>query len=164
MRKFMTVLAILLILFAGGYVELSKAAYSYGATQITNSMLNEPWTIEATTDNSDVKQVTFTFYCPPTSSSDPDQVIEVIATGNSPFYGTIYPDKPGEWRVFINFQDKNGGSLSSTWHYETLDSYSFRDRIPFHNVIPEIPVLGTGGAIIAMLMALIIVKKRNQAK
>jgi hypothetical protein len=84
--------------------------------------------------------------------TDNDGHVELIYYADSSFN----PESLGDWCVIAKFYDEAGFCF---WQFDIL----LATRATSFNVIPEVPLLGTAGVSIAMLLGLGIVKvKRKQ--
>jgi hypothetical protein len=158
LRRGILVVTLVLILFSGSYyLSLASApAYTYEAKQVTMSTIGQPWTMQALTNDPTVKQVVFTWYYPyPSGSAVRTQVV----TGNSPFEDTLVPEQTGWWGIVVDFRDANGVFVSSTTHMEDVGPYEIG---PPENLVPEVPLLGTVGVAVAMLLGFAYFKRRQK--
>jgi hypothetical protein len=160
LRRGILVGLLTLMLLLGIYIALANASNTYQVVQVTMSKVNQVWTIRATTDDSNVKQVNFTWYYP---YPDGGPVGSKVVKGNSPFIGTFIPDQAGYWFVTIDFQDENGKTISSTSHLEGIFEEGYLEVLgPPEQVVPEVPLVGTLGVTIAMLLGFGYYKKRKK--
>jgi hypothetical protein len=149
MKKYVAVTVLILFLLAGNCITLAKA-YTYDSGQTTPSEVGQLWGFLATTDDPAVTKVRFEwFYGGALGTPIPAWT---VVDDSAPFEGSIVPDKPGDWYVLISFLDKNDNILHSDSHLENFK---------LDQVIPEVPLLGAGGAIVAMLLGLVYFKRRK---
>ena len=159
MRRGILIVALTLILLSGIYFSLASAVdYNYEVKQITDSKINEPWTFQAITDDPNVVQVTFHYWFPGNAPGN-SEVDTKVVTGTylNPFIATIIPDKEGVWEVHIDFQYTDGTTHGTVTHYETITEFG-----PPPNVVPEVPILGTVGVAVAMLLGFAVYKRRKR--
>jgi hypothetical protein len=156
MNRKAVLLGTLAVLMIASCITLAHATtYTYDVKQVTMSMMGNPMTFQATTDDPNVKQVTFTWYNPSGS-----EVRKQVVKGSSPFEDTFVPDQEGTWFIRIEFQDANGNLVNSVSHEEDVSPNPY--GIIFEvNTIPEVPVLGTVGASVAMVLGLAYKMKRK---
>ena len=156
-KRVVVILMVALLSFTASYVTLVHA-FSYNVEQVGNSFVDQPWTIRATTDDPAVTQVSFSFYF--LDGPSPANTAFTVP-GSSPFDGTMTPDQAGHWRCDVVFQTANGQPISSLTKDEQILPFGFIQ------IIPEVPIVGTLGIVIVMLIALfalVYIKRRNPAK
>jgi hypothetical protein len=147
MKKGVTIAVIVMFLLASSSIMLVKA-FTYSAVQTTPSIVNQPWGFLATTDDPSVTQVRFEWFFGGPFGTKIGESIDTVA----PFEVSIVPDKPGDWYMLISFLNANGNILHTESHLENF---------PPDFVVPEFPLLGAAGAIIAMLLGFAYFKKRK---
>ena len=164
-RGILSILIVAALLFGAGNLALAYAnSYFYHLEQIGDSYVGEPWTMKATTDDPDVSKVTFAYYfgeivpdgTPIAYMSWPaDGNNEISVTGKFSYESTVTPDKIGNYHVVVTFLKDGGVFAGGADHSELI--------LPFGILmtIPEVPVIGTLGITIVMLMAFLLVKKRR---
>ena len=124
-------------------------------------------TVTALTTDPDVTQVTFLWKSPigglvfsetvAVVDMDSYETLEwpLVKGAESDYTPTVPPDMLGDWGVQALFQGSEGKTIQG---YEDV----VRIRATSFNVIPEIPIIGTAGASIAMLSGFAYkLKKRN---
>jgi hypothetical protein len=181
MRKIITfsvlALALAFSLAAVVYASSPPITLSDGYEIITNYhgvdvMVGTPVTAIAMTIDPAVTQVTFLWKNPGSATMYTD-VVPVYTngtTGSGSVKGTSYtdvlvkfanateiPDEIGDWGVQALFQDSGGKTIEGVENVLAIRARSF-------NVIPEIPVIGTLGASIAMVAGFAYKMKRKPQK
>lgn len=127
---------------------------TYDVQQLTQSLKDAPWVFKATTDDPTVTTVVFTWYYPGVNG----QVFSKQAiAGQFTFVASIIPDQFGEWYLTIDFLAGDGTPKNAYNHLETITEQGY---IP-PPVVPEIPLLGTVGAVVAMLLGFTFYAKRK---
>ena len=158
MRRRIFILALTLLLFAGIYSSLVNATvntYTYDVKQTTDSILGQPWTLQATTNDSNVVQVTFHWWFPWDEAGNSEVFPQTITYPPS-FVATIIPDKQGHWGAIVDFQYADGTTHTTITHDEEIREFG-----PPPNFVPEVPILGTVGVAVAMLLGFAVYKKRK---
>jgi hypothetical protein len=158
------ILTLALLSFGASYIVLAYA-FNYDVVQIGNSFVGEPWTLRATTNDPAVTQVTFTYYYRTLNSGSndwvdwPSQFNNVFTVnGPSPFDSTVIPDQNGFYKCDVVFLNTNPPV------HQSHDERILHQGEIIMQTIPEVPIVGTVGIIIVMLIALLLIKKRNSAK
>jgi hypothetical protein len=156
----------LLLVFAAGCISLVHATpvYSYTAASDHHGVdvgVGELIQVWATTDDPDVTKVTFTWNDGNGNPIyGPDTVLKadaVIENGNWVFYAPIhFPSSLGDWGVQVKFFAPDG-------HIQQQDIIAIK-ATSFNsiNMVPEVPLLGTAGACIAMVLGFMFVVKHKR--
>lgn len=126
-----------------------------------------PVTITAGTLDHSVTQVTFRWHFPNGTAAWADIVVPVSANGTQGAWnnGTVVdilyaqdtriPTVMGDWGVQAFFQDSTGRTKAGVDDVVKTKATSF-------NTIPELPLIGTAGAVIAMLLGFGLFARRRR--
>jgi hypothetical protein len=171
-RTWLSVLAVLLI------CSFATTAYAIGGTdaqlidnynyQLTSNYpstvpIGTSVTVTATTDNNVVTTVFFTWTNPANQNPINNESVSVsngdsintgsVSASNGVSFSTYTLDALGNWTVAAIFVGPGvEKSVTITMTVENI------------NVIPEVPILGTAGALIAMIIGLVYMMKRKPTK
>lgn len=145
MRRHVVATFITLLLLAGSFIMIAEA-FTYSSAQTTVSEVGQPWGFLATTDDPSVTHVGFHWFYGGPFGTDLGETID----NTVPYEASIIPDKPGQWFVLISFYDANNNILFTDSHNEQIGDLQ---------IVPEIPILGAAGAIVAMLLAIAYFKR-----
>jgi len=115
-------------------------------------------TVTAKTNDQRVTQVLFVWK-DPTSQTRWQETVTVYQNGAFWYANSTHtPDEHGTWTVEVNF------ALSKELMHDTVTkTITVEGEDPFFPA-PEIPLLGTAGAMIAMLLGLAFIAKRKPKK
>jgi hypothetical protein len=157
MRKYLT-LGTLAVLFAFSLIAVAYATpeYTYLVTSNYHGVdtpLGADVTVTATTNDPTITQVTFLWKDAAKNLRFTDVVPVVDGTAQS----THQPDSVGDWGVQALFQGPDGTTKEGVDLVMGIRATSFF-------VIPEIPLLGTAGASVAMILGLAYMMKRRTLK
>jgi hypothetical protein len=170
-RKVCTsIVVIIALLLVSTYVTVAWA-YTYTAFEQEGPVGTSMQSV-AETDDPSVVSVTFAWYNPSGSLVYTD----VVTTSYPPQAGWSYPynfyspvvvpNVSGTWRLYITFTLSSGATVTHVEYVGIGVGGNDPPEIPTPppSVVPEVPVLGTFGAVIAMLLAigLFIRLKRSQ--
>lgn len=165
MRKLILVSTITVLILLGICIPIAFAdidnGYNYETKQITMSSLNQPLTFEVSTDNPNVAQVTDYWYLNYYGDGTLIETHTIKGTFNPTtntftVQDTYTPTQEGYWMVNFNYEDKNGNHIYST------NTLIILGDVHIPQTVPEIPLLGTIGITIAMLIALGLYRKQEK--
>ena len=141
-------LGLLVAVFALSFIVAAYAqSYDYAITSDYHGVdvnMGTPVTATATTNDPTVNRVTFLW-------KDGAKILR-FTDADIPLVGgaaqsTYSPDLVGDWGVQAFFQDSDGNTIQGVVDVVAIRATSM-------NVIPEIPLLGTAGIAIAMVLGL----------
>ena len=155
MRKVLLISAVTL-LFMFGAVMLVQGVSNYSVTSNYHGVdtpVGANVIVTATTDDPTITQVTFIWR----NGNGDLKFTDVVAISGGTAQSTHQPDSIGDWGVQALFQGPGGKTKEGISLVVAIRATSF-------NVIPEIPLLGTAGASIAMVTGLAYKMKRKPQK
>ncbi|MGD6808975.1 MAG: hypothetical protein ACQCN3_04680 [Candidatus Bathyarchaeia archaeon] len=132
----------------------SITIYAYTLTNNAGSggvQLDDPVTVTATTNNGQIDKVRFTWFDP--TGTPVFTETKSVSGSNHVATSTFTPNALGDWIVKADFLDKQGCCCCCS--YKTLET-----RTTSFNVVPEVPLIGTAGIAVAMVLGLAFYKKR----
>ena len=156
MRKYLVISALTILLVFSTLSAVNANTFDYSATSNYHGIdtpLNANVIVTATTNDPSITQVTFLW------RNAADQIIftDVVPISSGSAQSTHQPDSIGDWGVQTLFQGPDGKTKEGIELVVQTRATSF-------NVVPEIPLLGTAGASIAMVLGLTYRMKRKQQK
>ena len=142
----------------------SFAAIAYAQNTICELTSNPPSpvpagaTVTVTAKTNDQRATQFLFvWEDPTGQTKWQETVNVYQNGAFWYADSTHtPDGQGRWTVKANLVISDGGM------FDALTKTIKVESTPFH--IPETPLLGTAGAMIAMLLGLAFIAKRKPKK
>jgi hypothetical protein len=154
--KKLVLIAALTTVLALSFAMTAKASYNYELTSDSGSnvLIDTPVTVTATTNDPHAYKVVFNWLSPSLQLS----TNEVIVSGESAS-STKTLNQEGTWLVEATF-------------YDQFNVFCFKITIPVAfqciriivHAVPEIPLVGTAGASIAMIAGLCYVAKRRSKR
>jgi hypothetical protein len=156
-RKIISIFIVLSFALSLGFmaVALAQIDQTYDVTKTSPVGAVGPLNtvvLTATTSDNKVDSVKFTWYAPGTYGGTP--AFESTDTDGSNGYTSSYTvDSLGQWRMIVTFYNSQDQVL---WTDTSTVQVFFQ-----LNVVPEFAVLGTAGALIAMLGSFMYMKKRK---
>ncbi len=126
--------------------------YTYNVTKNSEVQLNQPLTVTATTNNPNVGKVRFTWLNPASQTVKVETVSVTTVGTNQVANSSFTPSTLGDWIVKAEFVDVRN-------YISFLGTTTIESRTTF-NVVPEVPLIGTAGASLAMVIGLIFCRKR----
>ncbi len=164
MNKTKAAILLGIILLVSSCLALQVNAHSKWYT-ITNDaaggvQLGNPVTVTATTNNEEIVKISFNWTNPAGDLAFPIETTNVQwkwQDGHKVYYATSIktPNAIGDWIVEAEFIDEQGYCWCK--EYKTIAT-----RTTSFNVVPEVPLLGTAGVAIAMVLGLTVYKKKQK--
>lgn len=121
----------------------------------------------AETSNTAVNTVVFNWYAPGNYPNGPVAFTSTDSDGSDGFTSTYVVNSPGQWTVNCTFErwyTVGGGQVQKYIYDESVLTVTTLTNI---FVLPEYPLIGTAGIGVAMLLALLVFRKKqisNQLK
>jgi hypothetical protein len=146
MRKALLVSAVTLLFMYGAVMLVYAAAYDYSVTSNYHGVVTPVGAnviVTATTDDPTITQVTFIWR----NGNGDLKFTDIVPISGGTAQSSHQPDSIGDWGVQALFQGPEGKTKEGISLVVAIRATSF-------NVIPEIPLLGTAGASIAMVTGL----------
>jgi hypothetical protein len=138
------------------FITTAHAVSNYSVTSNfhgTDTPLGADVTVTATTNDATVYQVTFLWK----DASKTVRFTDVVAVSGGIATSTHQPNSLGDWGVQALFQGPDGTTKEGIEEVVAIRATSF-------NVIPEIPLLGTAGISLAMVLGLAYKTKKKPTK
>lgn len=154
-RKKILITAIALCLIST-YVLVANATYGYWCTSNYHGQPVPPntlVTVTASTDDTTITRVTFIWRDGSGSEQHRDSDVPIV---NGACSSTFAPNTIGDWSCQAHFQDGDG--ITRTIHFV---SNVVEIRATSFNVVPELPIIGTVGALSMMLAGFTYKMKRK---
>ena len=146
MRKALLVSAVTLLFMYGAVMLVYAAAYDYSVTSNYYGVVTPVGAnviVTATTDDPTITQVTFIWR----NGNGDLKFTDIVPVSGGTAQSSHQPDSIGDWGVQALSQGPGGKTKEGISLVVEIRATSF-------NVIPEIPLLGTAGASIAMVTGL----------
>jgi hypothetical protein len=150
-------MSIAAIVFIFGFIAVAHAIPSeYSVTSNYHGIdtpLDANVVVTATTTDTSVYQVTFIWR----DASQITRYTDVVPVSSGTAVSTHQPDSLGDWGVQALFQSPDGTTKEGITEVIVIRATSF-------NTIPEIPLLGTAGIAVAMILGLTYKTKKKPTK
>ena len=158
MRKYLIISTLVVVLFMFSLMTVAYAppAYTYNVTSNYHGVdtpLNANVVVTATTSDPTITQVTFLWK----DGGGNLRYTDVVTISAGSAQSTHQPNSIGDWGVQAFFQGPDGKTKEGI-------ALTIQIRATSFNVIPELPVLGTAGASIAMVLGLAYKMKKKPIK
>jgi hypothetical protein len=153
MRKSLLISAIAVLCVFAGVMTVYAKTYAYGVTSNYHGKetpLGATVIVTATTDDPTVFAVTFLWK----NAAEEIKFTDVIPVSGGTAQSSHQPNSLGDWGVQALFQGPSGKTKQDVNLVVAIRATSF-------NVVPEIPLIGTAGASIAMFAGLAVKMKRK---
>jgi hypothetical protein len=153
MRKSLLISAIAVLCVFAGVMTVYAKTYAYSVTSNYHGKetpLGATVIVTATTDDPTVFAVTFLWK----NAAEEIKFTDVIPVSGGTAQSSHQPNSLGDWGVQALFQGPSGKTKQDVNLVVAIRATSF-------NVVPEIPLIGTAGASIAMFAGLAVQMKRK---
>lgn len=145
--------------FVGTVLASDSNTYSVVKTSPSTVMPGDPVLMTATTSNAAVDVVEWAWYAPGSYPAGPATYTSTDATPSDGFTSSEVLSTAGYWTIVATFKNSAGTPIYVDTPTGTL-TYSVLVVVTV-NVVPELPLIGTAGAAVAMVGGLVFIKKRK---
>ncbi len=152
LKKFVPVLVIMLLAVFAATTLVSATPKNYAVTSNYHGIdvpLGTNVVVTATTTDSTVYQVTFLWH----DANGIVQFTDVVAVSGGQAQSTEQPNSLGDWGVQALFQSPSGTTKEGVNYVTDTKATSFCVKATSVLVLPEYPVIGAAGAMVAMGLA-----------